>query len=328
MSGVRRLEKLSKLELMKSSIRKAAKIGIFLLLGATVAVCYFAYFYKPYEEARNFSLLQRMGSQTVETKTFIFNRALSGVDNDKTVILIHGAGTWLYSYRKNTPELSANHQVHSFDMPGHGYTKSKITPEKYDLDFMSSAILEYMDNQGVSKASLVGHSFGGGWALYFAQKHPDRVEKLVLLAPRALNTPYILEWELMKYPIIGEVFSKAFTKSDVRKGLENSYHTPSKISIDDVENIYQPLTASENRRAQYRLVRDSDWLITMNGMQRTKTPTLVIWGDEDRYIPPDQLGIFTSNMPNVRAKVLGSCGHSVHEECDEQVNSLILSFLQ
>jgi pimeloyl-ACP methyl ester carboxylesterase len=168
---------------MKIPIQQTAKLGALMLLGASVVACYIAYIYKPSEEVSNSNLLRRIGAQTVETENFIFNRTLSEDSNEKPVIFIHGAGTWLYSYRKNIPQLSTAHQVHAFDMPGHGYTKSKIAPERYDLDFMCSAILEYMDKQRISKASLVGHSFGGGWALYFAQKHPDRVDKLVLMAP-------------------------------------------------------------------------------------------------------------------------------------------------
>lgn len=72
---------------------------------------------------------------------------------------------------------------------GHGYTEVKQQPERYDLALMSEAILEYLDSQKLQKVSLVGHSFGGGWALYFTQQYPERVEKLVLLAPRALDVP-------------------------------------------------------------------------------------------------------------------------------------------
>lgn len=192
---------------------------------------------------------------------------------------------------------------------------------------MSEAIREYLDSQGLQRVSLVGHSFGGGWALYFAQRYPERVEKLVLLAPRALDVPYKLEWQLMKYPVIGELFSKLFTRGDVRRGLEDAYFDKSMVNDDVTENVYVPLTFAENRRAQYRLVRDSDWRLTMSGMKEASMPTLILWGIEDQYLPVTQLKQFKSGMPHAQTQVLDGCGHSLHEECTARVNDLLVRFL-
>jgi pimeloyl-ACP methyl ester carboxylesterase len=303
------------------AIRATALATVGILAGAV----YLAYGYTPPEESGRSGYLQEIGAQNVETKSYQFNSVRSGAGTP--VVLIHGAGTWLYSFRRNIPALAMGHTVYAFDMPGHGYTKAKQQPDRYDLALMSEAMLEYLDSQKLQKVSLVGHSFGGGWALYFAQQHPERVEKLVLLAPRALDVPYILEWQLMKYPIVGELFSKLFTRNDVRRGLENAHFNKATVTDAVTESVYIPLTFSENRRAQYHLVRDSDWRLTMSGMGGVRVPTLILWGKEDQYLAVGQLAQYKASMPKVRTQILDGCGHSLQEECAERVNELLIRYL-
>lgn len=310
---------------MRRLTRIAIRTSVLTAIGILAGVAYLAYGYIPPEESGRSSYLQEVGAQSVGTKSYRFNSVRSGAGTP--VVLVHGAGTWLYSFRHNIPALATRHSVYAFDMPGHGYTKVKQKPARYDLDLMSEAILEYLDSQKLQKISLVGHSFGGGWALYFAQRHPERVERLVLLAPRALDVPYKLEWQLMKYPVVGELFSKLFTRSDVRRGLEDAYFNKATVTDAVTENTYIPLTFSENRRAQYHLVRDSDWQLTMSGMGGVKVPTLILWGKEDQYLGVEQLAQFKSSMPNVRTQILDGCGHALQEECAERVNELLIRYL-
>lgn len=310
---------------MRKITRIAIRTSVLVAIGIVTGVIYLAYGYTPPEESERSGYLQEVRAQSVETKSYLFNSVRSGAGTP--VVLVHGAGTWLYSSRHNIPALATSHSVYAFDMPGHGYTKAKQKPARYDLNLMSEATLEYLDSQKLQKVSLVGHSFGGGWALYFTQQHPERVERLVLLAPRALDVPYKLEWQLMKYPVVGELFSKLFTKSDVRRGLEGAYFNKATVTDAVTENVYIPLTFPENRRAQYHLVRDSDWRLTMSGMGEVKVPTLILWGKADQYLAVEQLAQFKASMPNVRTQILDGCGHSLHEECAERVNKLLISFL-
>lgn len=295
------------------------------VLGVLGLAVYLAYGYRPPEEIRPANFPFQVTLQIVETERYRFNTVRLG--QGKPLVLIHGAGTWLYSYRHSFPVLAKTHAVHVFDMPGHGFTTALQAPSRYDLPYMSAAILEYLDYHKLSKVSLVGHSFGGGWALYFAQRYPERVEKLVLLAPRALDTPYKREWQMMKYPMIGELFSKFFSKNDIRRGLEDAYFHKYEVTEDAVDNTYIPLTLPENRRAQYRLVRDSDWRLTTSGMRGMRVPTLILWGEKDQYLPVEQLTELKARMPNVRAQVLDQCGHALQEECADRVNRIVAEFL-
>ncbi|MBE9608639.1 alpha/beta fold hydrolase [Chitinilyticum piscinae] len=295
------------------------------LLLLVAALLLIAFAYHPAEEAPQIAYLRQLGAQSLTAPHYIFNQVQTG--GGSPVLLIHGAGTWLNSFRDTIPALAQQHAVYAFDMPGHGYTQVQQPPERYDLPLMAEAIREYLDQQHLEKVSLVGHSFGGGWALYFAQRYPERVEKLVLLAPRALDTPYKTEWQLMTYPVIGEVFSKLLRQSDVRKGIEEAYSRPEYVSDALVGQTHVPLTFRENRRAQYHLVRDSDWMLTMAAMPSTRSETLIIWGQDDRYLPVAQAATIQQKLPRAQLAVFPGCGHAVHEECAGQVNRLLLDFL-
>jgi pimeloyl-ACP methyl ester carboxylesterase len=87
----------------------------------------------------------------------------------RPVILVHGGGMWLYSYRHLLEPLSQTHEVHAIDMPGYGYTVIRDSPVTMGTEYMISALKGYLDARGIGRSSFVGHSWGGGWVLAFAQ---------------------------------------------------------------------------------------------------------------------------------------------------------------
>ncbi|MDX1589530.1 MAG: alpha/beta fold hydrolase [Oleiphilaceae bacterium] len=306
-------------------IKKALLFSAFLLVAVVCLVLVLAYGYRPAEPARQSGFLLDHGYQTVDTPDFQFNSLQMGTGHP--VVLIHGAGTWSYSFRHTITALSGSGAIYSFDMPGHGYTRVKKDLPRYDLPTMSRAIEAYLDASNLQSVSLVGHSFGGGWALYFALQHPERVEKLVLMAPRALDVPYKWEWQLMKYPVFGELFSKWLRREDVHRGLQDAFYNPDAITDEMVDNLFLPLQRTENRRAQYRLVRDSDWSQTQSEMASLEVPTWVLWGDSDQYLPASQLETFRNRIPHVKTRIFRQCGHLLHVECAERINPVLKDIL-
>ena len=114
-----------------------------------------------------------------------------GKDSDPTVMLVHGSGPGVTSYanwRLVIPALAENFHVVAPDMVGFGYSDR---PEgvKYSLDTWADQTVGLMDTLGIEKAHLVGNSFGGGIGLRIATKHPDRVDKLVLMGSMGVDFP-------------------------------------------------------------------------------------------------------------------------------------------
>ncbi|PIP38756.1 MAG: hypothetical protein COX19_10915 [Desulfobacterales bacterium CG23_combo_of_CG06-09_8_20_14_all_51_8] len=243
------------------------------------------------------------------------------------LILIHGSCAWIYNFRHNIPTLSKKFSVYALDMPGNGYTIPICDNPDYDLNMMSDALLDFMDNKQIRQASLIGHSSGGGWAIYFASLHPERIKKLVLIDSNGFDIPEKLTFRLFYVPIIGELFAKFFTFENVKKGYKDSFYNKALISDSMIQEAMTPLTFFHNRKAQYLSIRNQDWHLTELALPQIKIPTLIIWGKYDQYLDSSLAERFSRTMPNTYVEILDNCGHSAHEEQAEKVNELILKFL-
>lgn len=297
-------------------------IGAFLLL-----IIYIAYFYRP-KQQREFSsrYLAMVKSQYLKMKHYNTHYVHAG--KGKPVILIHGGGTWLYSYRDNIPHLSKKFSTYAVDMPGHGYTKVLRKNPKYDLDMYSDFLLDFINVNGLNKVTLVGNSWGGGWALHFAQQHPEKVEKMVLIDSSGLSFHDVLEWELLKIPILGEAVSKFINLRSVRLSLKKVFYNSEKVNDNMVDEITYPLTFENNRQAQYLAERNLNWKITAKNISKVKVPTLIIWGKNDSYLNFNVAYQFQEKIKGSKLSLIENCGHVAHEDCPDIVNEIIMDFLE
>jgi pimeloyl-ACP methyl ester carboxylesterase len=269
--------------------------------------------------------LKSCDSRYLRTENFDIHYIKEG--NGDPVILIHGGGMWLYSYRDTIPELSRSFTVYALDMPGYGYTVARTGNPRYSLDAMADILLEFMSKLGIEQASLVGHSWGGGWSIHFSHKYPNRVDKLILIDSSGLKVRDIFEWNLLKYPILGEILVSSISVNGVRKRLESSFFHKERVTWDMVNEVFIPMNFSANKKAQCLLSRNQNWETTHNAMTSIHKPVLLIWGDSDLYLKPALANQFLKRFPNIKVVMLKKCGHSAHEEYPERVNKIISEFL-
>jgi pimeloyl-ACP methyl ester carboxylesterase len=299
----------------------ASFFGIFILI-----LCYLAYFYVPPEDRVYQSpYLQSVASDFIDTDEFRIHYTHAGAGDP--LILIHGSCGWLYGYRHNIPALAKHFSVYAIDMPGNGYTVPICKAPEYDLDMMSRAILGFMNAKEIEKAALIGHSSGGGWTLHFASRHPERVDKLVLIDSNGFNIPEKLTFKLFYIPVVGELFSNFFTIDDVRKGYQDAFYNTSLVDDTMIHEAMTPLTFYHNRRAQYLSIRNQDWAMTEKALPDIDIPALIIWGKNDKYLDYNLAYRFERILPKVKVVVIDNCGHSAHEEQPGKVNQLMLEFL-
>lgn len=244
----------------------------------------------------------------------------------RPLVLVHGGGMWLYSFRHNVGALSRDFRVCALDMPGYGYTEPLGRIGPMGLETMSQTLLRFMDALGMSSAVLVGHSWGGGWALHFASRHPSRVDGLVLMDSSGLHVRDIPEWELLKIPVLGPLLLRCVTPRTVAKRLDRSYFLPGMVTPDMAREVYLPLRLGHNRRIQARISRDQDWRETERALPGIRQPVLVIWGDHDRYLDAGLVPAFLQALPRGKAHIFKDCGHSPHEEFPQEANALIAAF--
>jgi pimeloyl-ACP methyl ester carboxylesterase len=255
--------------------------------------------------------------------SFHYQHAGSGLP----IILVHGGGMWLYSFRHITGPLSLSHSVFSLDMPGYGFTVRRDRGSLLNNQAMTAALKEFMECQGLHRACLVGHSWGGGWVLAFALAFPGMVEKIVLIDSSGLDVPDVLEWELLKMPVLGRVFMRFLTPGMVCRRLRRSFHNASLVDEAMAMEVYLPLTIPANQKAQCMLSRNLSWKAVEEGLPVLSRPAMLIWGAQDRYLDVSLAGRLAGKVRDLRVEILQGCGHSPHEEMPGRVTDLIRNFL-
>ncbi|GAA0954722.1 alpha/beta hydrolase [Actinocorallia libanotica] len=301
----------------------AALAGLLAVL--MVSALGVAYVWQPSASGFASPYLARIESRYADTGLARFHYTKTG--RGAPVVLVAGGGQWLYSYRDTVPALAADRTVYAVDLPGQGYTTLKKDGFSYDLDAMADALGVFMDAVGLRTASVVGHSWGGSWSLYFAERRPERVDRLVLMGSTGLDVPSSWDWRPLELPVVGESMGKLMRKSDAARTLRKAFANPERVTDEVVDEDWAPMSRPANREALWTSQRNLDYSLTQRLMGKVTAPTLVLWGGEDRFDEPWQAAAMAERIPGATSRVLPGCGHNVHEDCPAEANPVIAGFL-
>lgn len=302
-----------------------AAIATVVLLAA--ALIFGAYVWQPPESGRDHRspFLAGAGSRWVDTPLARFHYVRAG--EGSPVVLLPPGGTSVVGWRDQFAALSRHHTVYVVDLPGQGYTELRDPDFRYDVDAMAGAVGTFLDAVGLEWTALAGNSWSGGWALAFAQRHPERVSRLALLDATGLDEPGTPMWESLKIPAVGEVAVKLSTSRTAVRGLVEGMMADDDVVTDElVDEWWAPATFHENIRATYLLERRLDWSATERALPDTTTPTLILWGDQDTVQPVERAHRFAELLPDARLEILTGCGHVPQLDCPDEVNQHLGAF--
>jgi pimeloyl-ACP methyl ester carboxylesterase len=243
------------------------------------------------------------------------------------VVLVAGGAQWLYSYRDTIPALAREHTVYAVDLPGQGYTTVK-GEFAYDIPAMAAALGAFLDAAGLTTVSLVGHSWGGAWSLYYAERNPSRVDRLVLLDSPGLDKPLASQTALFSVPVVGELAVKLMGRSDFEKSLRTAFARQDRVTAEVVDETWHWMSRPDRREAFVRLVRTQDYQPTDAGLAGLRAKTMVIWGEDDQWLPAAYAQEYGRRIPGATVKIVPDAGHNVHEDAPDQVNPLLTAFLR
>lgn len=246
-------------------------------------------------------------------------RVLRTGAGDTTVLMLHGYGESLLAYRGLIAPLARGFSVVAVDLPGAGLSEKPAGP--YTLESMVARLNWALDGWISGPVIVVGHSMGGEIAAALAIARPDRIVKVILIAPAG----YGLGMGLSDEPFTGEQQSLAGWSVKAREFL---------VPVEDEEWIVDPpgitdaaRSDSASRRAAEAYLKDFDFTALKGQYPLLKQPTLLIWGGLDPLIPIEIGRRIALELPDVRFVEIGNSWHRPHVEQPERVAREILAFI-
>jgi pimeloyl-ACP methyl ester carboxylesterase len=259
-----------------------------------------------------------------------------GVGEGPVIVLIHGITGRSEQWEPAIPHLSPGHEVLAPDLLGHG--ESAKPRGDYSLGAYASAVRDTMVALGHERATIVGHSLGGGIAMQFAYQFPERCERLVLVSSgglgrevhpllRASTLPgseYVMP--LLLHPKLieaGEAVGRMLGFLKLQAGTD----------LAEVAHGFASLGDAQARSAFIETMR----AVLDPGGQRVSAldrlylaeavPSLIVWGANDPIIPADHGRAAHEAMPGSRLELLDGVGHFPQLERPYEFASLLSEFI-
>lgn len=232
------------------------------------------------------------------------------------VLMLHGFGSSLHTWEAWAQALQSDLRVLRVDLPGAGLS-SPPPDNDYSDERAVQLLLALLDHLQLPQVQLLGHSMGGRLAWRFAAAHPERVARLVLVAPDGFASP---GFEYGKAPEVGwslRLMRQILPRPVLRMGLAPAYANPKLLQDETVKRYHDLLLAPGNRDAMIARMEQVVLQDPVPMLRTIQAPTLLLWGELDQMIPVKNAQDYLQVMPNARLQVVPGLGHVPHEEAPE-----------
>lgn len=244
------------------------------------------------------------------------------------VLLLHGWGASLYMYR-HALELLPSYGLRpiAVDLRGYGLSDKPPARNSYSLNAYCADIDALLDALSLSSAAMVGQSMGGGLALRYALRAPERISKLVLINPTGLVPLGFLK--VLRRPpraVLDALGPHLAPRWLIRVILRRvAYGNPSVVTERDIEEYWAPTQLPGFTHAVSGAIDEFDWRPLSNAEAKSlAVPAVVILGTQDRLVRNT-----TKSAARLNGAVVYSLpgGHCVHEEHPREVYAIIGEFV-
>jgi pimeloyl-ACP methyl ester carboxylesterase len=240
------------------------------------------------------------------------------VGEGPAVVLIHGITSSSRTWRSVMPALAERYTVIAPDLLGHG--RSAKPRGDYSLGAYASGIRDLLVALEVPRATIVGHSLGGGVAMQFAYQFPDRIERLVLVDSGGLGGEVSLMLRAATLPG-AEYVIPVLASSPVRSAGAAVASVLSRVGLRasaDVRGLAEGFESLADADARRAFVHTARSVIDPAGQRVDASdrlylsehiPSLIVWGERDRMIPVQHGHDAHALMPHSRLQTFPNAGH-------------------
>lgn len=256
---------------------------------------------------------------------------------EKTIIFIHGLGSYLQAWIKNVETLKENYRCISIDLPGYG--KSSKQPHSGQMTFYASIINEIISELKLENVVLAGHSMGGQISITTSLLYPDVVKGLILVAPAGFEEFNKGQKQWFRDVMTFDGVRLTTTEAIINNLSTNFYRVPDDADFMIADRISMR-TADDFNGYCYTVVQSVNGMIdnsVSDYLKDIKVPTLILFGENDNLIPNRYLNpgrtvdiakSGAAKIKNSKLVMVPKCGHFMMFEKPDVYNSEVISFLK
>ncbi|HEV7493716.1 alpha/beta fold hydrolase [Baekduia sp.] len=252
------------------------------------------------------------------------------------VLLIHGITSSSRTWRTVMPALAEHYTVIAPDLLGHG--RSAKPRGDYSLGAYASGLRDLLVALEIPRATVVGHSLGGGVAMQFAYQFPERVERLALVDSGGLGSEVSLVLRAATLP--GAEYVLPLLASSPLRGagaaLGSVLGRVGLRASADVRGMAEGFESLGDGDARRAFVHTARSVIDPAGQRVDATdrlylaehvPSLIVWGEKDHMIPVKHAHDAHAQMPDSRLEIFAGAGHFPFNDDPERFVALLHDFI-
>ena len=253
-----------------------------------------------------------------------YRQYLTEEDHSPNLILIHGFGNNLHSWRSITPLLSENYNIFALDLLGFGLS-AKPTDYDYSNANQAKTIGKFADALNLDSFIVGGHSLGGAIGLHVAMNN-KKTKGLILFNPGIINTgvPEFARYINLIFPF-ARVSAKQFANREFREQfLKRSYYNPSIVTEQVMDKIMIGSKTTDYLEGTSSMLGEFYDANEAELMDQVSNPTLIVFGVEDRNKSMEEALQLKTGFKNSKLQLIKDAGHYVHEESPVLVSESII----
>ena len=262
-----------------------------------------------------------------------FHRAGEG----PLLVLLHGIASTADTWSPVVDALAARHTVLAPDLLGHG--ASAKPRGDYSLGAYASGVRDLVAALGYDRATVVGHSLGGGIAMQFAYQFPERVERLVLISSGGLGREVhpILRVATLPFSEVVLAFLGGSWLRTTGGAVAGALSRVGLKAGEDLAGVAAGIASLGDADARGAFVHTARAAIDAGGQRVSATdrlylaahlPTLIVWGERDPIIPVEHGRAAQAAIPNSRLEIFEGAGHFPHREDPLRFLSVLEAFMR
>lgn len=244
------------------------------------------------------------------------------------LVFVHGTPFSSYVWRRITPHFCMTHRVYCYDLLGYGQSEQR-DGQDVSLGVQNLLLAELLDHWQVERPDVVAHDFGGATALRTHLLGGRDFRSLTLIDPVALSpwgSPFVqhVRQHQAAFDGLPDYIHRAIVPAYVRGAVRRT------LSDEELRPYVQPWLGATGQAAFYRQIAQMDQRYTDEVAPLyagVRCPTLVLWGEEDQWIPVARGRQLQQAIPGASLRVIPDAGHLVQEDAPEAIVAALLGFL-